>query len=106
MLYHKSNSIPPKYETLLLDKFFEFMQEAHEYYERVFSQYELGKLINKYNGIANVFQSFYAKNSENQEAIGMISYQLVYFEDRWWILDVLWTTDTNGIKILEKYLKN
>ena len=77
------------YETLSIDHFFEYMQEEREYYEKGFTQYELGKVVNEYNGIANVFQSFYAKDSENQEAKGIISYQLVYFDERWWISNVI-----------------
>ena len=69
------------------------------------SQYETGKFVNEYNGIANVFQSFYAMDSDGQEVKGMTSYQLVYFDDRWWISDVLWTTNTNGIPIPPKYFK-
>jgi len=106
ILNHPTDSIPLTYESVSLEEFFEYMQDEQEYYEKGFSQYELGKVINQYNGIANVFQSFYAKDSENQEVKGITSYQLLYFNERWWISDVLWTTDSNGIQISEKYLKN
>ena len=105
VLYHKSDSIPLKYESLTLDQFFEYLQDEKEYYEKGFEQYALGSVVNEYNGIANVFQSFYAKDSQNREAKGITSYQLVYFDGRWWISDVLWTTDTNGVPIPKKYLK-
>ena len=105
ILYHQSDSIPLKYESLSADQFFEYMQEAKDYYEKGFTQYETGKVVNEYNGIANVFQSFYAMDSDGQEVKGMTSYQLVYFDDRWWISDVLWTTNTNGIPIPPKYFK-
>ena len=77
-----------------------------DYYEKSFTQYETGKFVNEYNGIANVFQSFYAMDSDGQEAKGMASCQLVYFDDCWWISDVLWTTNTNGIPIPQNILKN
>ena len=105
ILYHQSDSIPLKYESLSADQFFEYMQEAKDYYEKGFTQYETGKVVNEYNGIANVFQSFYAMDSDGQEVKGMTSYQLVYFDDRWWISDVLWITNTNGIPIPPKYFK-
>jgi len=105
VVYHESDSIPLKYESLSAEQFFEYMKEASEYYEKGFIQYELGKVVNEYNGIANVFQSFYAKDSENQEVKGMTSYQLIYFDDRWWISDVLWTSNSNGIPIPGKYIK-
>lgn len=68
--------------------------------------HELGKVVNEYNGIANVFQSFYAIDSEGEEGKGITSYQLVKFDDRWWISDVLWTTDSNGVEIPEEYIKD
>ena len=37
---------------------------------------------------------------------GINSYQLVYFKDRWWIVNVLWTGDRNGEPIPRKYLNN
>jgi len=106
ILYHPNDSFPVAYESVSLNEFFEYMKEEHEYYEKGFVQYEIGKVVNEYNGIANVFQSFYAKDSDNEEARGISSYQLIYFDDRWWISDVLWTANTNGVKIPEKYLTN
>ena len=105
VVYHEPDSIPLKYESLSAEQFFEYMKEASEYYEKGFTQYELGKVVHEYNGIANVFQSFYAKDSDNQEVKGMTSYQLIYFDDRWWISDVLWTSNTNGVPIPSKYLE-
>jgi hypothetical protein len=63
-------------------------------------------VVNEYNGIANVFQSFYAKDSDNEEATGITSYQLIYIQGRWWISDLMWTNNTNNVPIPEKYLKN
>ncbi len=42
-----------------------------EYYAQGFYQHETGKVIDEYNGIANVFQSWYAKDSEDQEDVGI-----------------------------------
>ena len=106
ILYHPTDSIPLNYETLSLDEFIEYLNENEEYYAKGFTQYELGKVVNEYNGIANVFQSFYAKDSENQESKGITSYQLLYFHDRWWISDLLWTTDSNGAPIPRVYLND
>jgi len=40
------------------------------------------------------------------EENGINSYQLVYFNKRWWIANLVWTVDNNGVKIPKKYLKN
>jgi hypothetical protein len=69
-------------------------------------EYETGKVVDEYNGIAHVFQSFFAKDSENNEEKGINSYQLVYSDSRWWIVNIVWTGDSNGIKVPGKYLGN
>ena len=65
----------------------------------------ISKVVDEYNGIAHVFQTFYAKDSENFEERGITSYQLVYFNNRWWIANIVWTGDSNGVKVPAKYLK-
>jgi len=63
----------------------------------------MGKVVDESNGIAQVFQGFYGNNSDNLEERGMTSYQLVYFNERWWIVNVLWTIEANGVEVPEKY---
>lgn len=89
-------------ETVSLDEFITLLQDP--YYEQGFTEYEFSKKVDEYNGIAQVFQTFYAKDSENFEETGITSYQLVYFENRWWIVNVLWTGDSNGVTVPKNYL--
>ncbi len=103
VLYHDA-TFPTPLETVTVEEFIELMQD--EYYEAGYTEYELGKVINEYNGIANVFQSVYQKDSEGLESRSINSYQLIYFNDRWWVANLMWTTDLNGVKIPKKYLKN
>lgn len=102
VLYH-GDAFPTPSETVTLDQFIELMHDS--YYDEGYIEYELGKVVNEYNGIANVFQSVYHKDSENVEGRGINSYQLLYFNDRWWVANLVWTTDSNGIEVPEKYLK-
>jgi hypothetical protein len=74
-----------------------------QYYEEGYIEYELGKVVNEYNGIANVFQAVYQKDSENLESKAMNSYQLIYFNSRWWVVNLIWTTNLNGVEIPRKY---
>ncbi|HEY4154683.1 MAG TPA: hypothetical protein VGM24_04630 [Puia sp.] len=90
-------------ETVSLDDFMKLLHD--EYYEEGYLEYETGKTIDEFNGIANVFQSFYGKDSEKREARGINSYQLVYFGKRWWIASILWTLESNKVKIPKKYLR-
>lgn len=89
-------------ETIGLDEFIKMLDDP--YYHEGYLEYELGKVVEEYNGIAQVFQSYHGKDSENYEESGVSSYQLVYVENRWWIANVVWTGDSNGVKIPEKYL--
>jgi hypothetical protein len=56
---NNNDSIPRPVETVSLDDFIKLMHD--EYYEQGYLEYEIGKTVDEYNGIANVFQSFYAK---------------------------------------------
>ena len=97
-----NDSIAQPLETVSLDEFIEMLDDP--YYEQGYLEYEMGKVVNEYNGIAQVFQSFYGKDSDNLVERGITSYQLVYFNDRWWIVNILWTTDANGVAVPEKYM--
>ena len=90
-------------ETVTLDEFIEYMGD--DYYDEDFIEYELGKSVEEYNGIANVFQSYYVQDGEGNAEMGINSYQLVYFNDRWWIANLVWTGDGNGVPVPKKYLK-
>lgn len=103
-ILNHNNSIPQLFESVSLDEFIEMLDDP--YYEQGYLEYEIGKVVDEYNGIAHVFQSFYGKDSENVEERGIASYQLVFFNDRWWIVNVLWTTEGNGVEIPEKYMGN
>lgn len=73
------------------------------YYEAGYTETEIYKVVDEYNGIAQVFQTFYGKDSEGEEGKGINSYQLTYYEDRWWIVSLLWTSESEAEKIPKKY---
>ena len=91
------------YETANLEDFIESLKDS--YYDNGFYEVETGKVVNEFNGIANVFQSFYGKDSEGNEERGINSYQLVYLKNRWWIANMVWTFETEEVKIPKKYKK-
>ena len=92
------------YETATLDEMVALLDDA--FFDQAFSTYETGRVVEEYNGIAHVFQSFYLKKKENNERRGINSYQLLHADGRWWIVNMLWTVDSNGVKVPEKYLRN
>ncbi len=101
-IVNHSEEIPAAAETVSLEEFIALMDD--EYYKKGFVEYEIGKVVNEYNGIANAFQSFYAKDSENMEGRGVTSYNLVFVENRWWISNLIWTTETTDMPIPDTYL--
>lgn len=95
--------MPMESETVSLDEFMELLKDP--YYDDHYLEYQTGKVINEYNGIANVFQSFRAKDRDGLDARGISSYQLIHLQGRWWISNVLWTGNDNGVPIPERYLQ-
>ncbi|ELR72469.1 hypothetical protein C900_01464 [Fulvivirga imtechensis AK7] len=89
-------------ETASLEELIELMQDP--YYDQGFLEYEIHKVVDEYNGIAQVFQSYHVKDIEGEEELGINSYQLVNFNSRWWIVNVVWTGDSNGVDVPYKYL--
>ena len=96
-------SISKPVETVGLEEFISLMHDP--YYDSGYLESEISKVVNEYNGIANVFQTFHGRDSEGVEENGINSYQLVYFNNRWWIANLVWTIENNGVKIPKKYLK-
>lgn len=93
----------PYAESVSLDDFLDMLTDP--YYEDGYLEKEIHKLVDEYNGIAQVFQSFYGKDSEGIEERGINSYQLARYQDRWWIVSLLWTLETDKEVIPEEYLR-
>ena len=84
----------------------EFVRTVGPLYARDgFEEYAIGLTVNEFNGIANVFQSFYCKNLKGTyENRGINSYQLVYLDNRWWIANTLFTNETEDAPLPDKFL--
>lgn len=91
-----------KAETVSLEDFLILLKDP--YYEEGYLEKEIHKIEEEYNGIAQVFQSFYGKDSEGVEERGVNSYQLTYYDNRWWIVSLLWTVESESLKIPAKYV--
>ena len=88
-------------ETVSLDDFLKLLKDP--YYEQGYLEKEIHKVVDEYNGIAHVFQTFYGKDSEGSEERGINSYQLTYYGGRWWIVSLLWTIEPDSEAIPAKY---
>ena len=93
------------HETMSLNEFIETLTD--EYYSKGYFETKKGEIIEEYNGIAQVIQSFYGEDSDGIRDYGVNSYQLVYSNKRWWIANMIWTSSKNkGKDIPKRYFKN
>ena len=90
-----------KAESVSLDDFLTLLKDP--YYEEGYLEKEIHKVVDEYNGIAQVFQTFYGKDSKGVDDKGVNSYQLTYYKGRWWIVSLLWTMESKGKPIPAKY---
>ena len=100
------NRNAPKNRQVRVMNLEEFVRNVGPLYKKNgFEEIVIGLTINEFNGIANVFQSFYCKNLiGTYEKRGINSYQLIYVDDRWWIASTTFTNESEENKIPEKYL--
>lgn len=82
-----------------------FIKVASEGYKKYgFVERELWYQVEEYNGIAQVFQSYEAKQGSQPAQRGINSYQLVWQNNRWWIANIMWVSDQNGKEVPKRYL--
>lgn len=102
VLYHNT-SMPVPVKSFTVEEFIEIIDQGSS--DHGFQETEIYKVVDEYNGIAQVFQSYYAEDTNSFKEKGINSCQLVYYHDRWWIVNLIWTDDSNGVEIPEQYLK-
>lgn len=76
--------------------------EAQDFFETV------GNLkIDRYGDIAQVFMVYETRRTANGEPFdkGINSFQLVYDQNRWWVVSLMWQAESSGVPIPKKYLK-
>ena len=86
----------------------EYIGQADPFFlESGFYETETGRVIEEFNGIAQVFSSYETRTEVNGEPFtkGINSIQMVHDEGRWWIVNILWGTATDDYEIPKKYLK-
>lgn len=101
-VFHRKDSTWVKVNTLD-----EFISKAGTWYvDNGFHEYAIKNQIDSFGNIAHVFQSYGAKTETAGEMErGINSFQLVFDQGRWWIVNLIWDSETDQAKIPEKYLK-
>ncbi len=71
-----------------------------------FHEKELNHKVERFANIAHVFSTFEIRLGEDKKLAGqgINSIQLVYDNDRWWIVNVLWDSATPDMPIPKEYL--
>ena len=75
-----------------------------------FYENEAHKEVHAFGNIAEVFSTYQCFNSiddmDNNKPYtrGINSFQLLYDQDRWWILNLFWARETSELPIPEKFL--
>lgn len=84
----------------------EFVRKGGPLYARDgFEEYKIGLTVHEFNGIATAFQSYYCKNLiGTYEKRGVNIFNLVFVDDRWWIASTMFTSETEGNEVPDKYL--
>lgn len=76
-----------------------------------FYENEAFKEVHAFGNIAQVFSTYQSFNSKEEMdnnkpyARGINSFQLLYDQDRWWILNLFWARETPELPIPEKFLR-
>ncbi len=77
----------------------QFIRQSERFYVSYgFLEKEIQQQSNTFNGIAQVFQTYYARAGEQEER-GVNTYQLVKLDNKWYISSILWVSDRNGTTI-------
>ncbi|WP_194768731.1 hypothetical protein [Tamlana sp. I1] len=88
----------------------DYMKKTNEWFKsNGYIIKEVHRKTNVFGNIAQVFSTFeaYHKKSDNKPFLrGINSIQLLYDEERWWIINVFWTQESHNNLIPKAYLPN
>lgn len=76
--------------------------ESQDFFETV------GNLkIDRYGDIAHVFMVYETRRTADGEPFdkGINSFQLIYDQNRWWVVALMWQAESSGVPIPKEYLK-
>jgi hypothetical protein len=101
-IFHKGDSTWLKVNTID-----EFVLLAGTWYEdNGFKEYKFKNRIEKFGNLAHVFQSYGASLTDGIEIErGVNSFQLAFVDNRWWIVNLIWDSETDKHKLPKGFLK-
>ncbi len=97
------NDVSNPYETATVDEMIAFMKD--DYYDNGYNEKLISRQIDEFNGIAQVLEVVEHTEPDGTRTKGLNSYHLICSKGSWLIANIIWTSETDKIKIPEKYLK-
>jgi hypothetical protein len=86
-----------------------YIELNKNYFEKGgFFEKEVARRAEQFGNIAHVWSTYESRRSQSDPepyVRGVYSIQLVFDGTRWWIINVMWDTEQEGVKLPEKYLK-
>jgi len=85
----------------------EWIEDVREYFgEQDFYEAEIVRHSDRFGNIIQAFSTYTAKNSPDGPVIarGINSIQLLFHENRWWIVTVMWDNESKENRIPEEFL--
>lgn len=76
-------------------------------FERGFHEKEISRITESFGSMTHVFSTYEAYWSEQDELPfmrGINSIQLLYDNDRWWIVNIYWQAESQDVQLTDKYL--
>jgi hypothetical protein len=81
--------------------------KAGYFNENSFYEIELARRVERYGHIAQVFSTYESRSALDDEqpfARGINSIQLMHDGERWWVMSIMWDSESEGQPLPEKYL--
>ena len=108
-LFHpKGRLIPRGKSNTRLMSVEDYIENAESFFMREgFYETEIARRVDRYGSIAQVFSTYEARHAPDEPPFirGINSFQLVYENDRWWVVNIFWQAETEDNPIPEEYLK-
>ena len=86
----------------------DYIENAEPFFMKEgFYETEIARKVDRYGGIAQVFSTYEARHAPDEAPFihGINSFQLLYENDRWWVLNIFWQGETEDNPIPEDYLE-
>ncbi len=74
-----------------------------------FIEKEIARRIEKFGNIAHVFSTYegtYSQDGKPATIRGINSFQLMNDGKRWWVMNIFWQAESEGVSLPEKYLQS